>query len=61
MDALARTQSTLLKATEGEIMDRHSLLDVRPRSKETYRKALKQFMEFINKQDRPAYQGDILA
>ncbi len=69
MDALARTQSTPLKATEGEIMDRYiASLDVRPRSKETYRKALKQFMEFINstgtaqptRADILAYKGHLM-
>lgn len=46
--ALARIGNTVIQITKENIIERYiASLDVKPKSKETYRKALKQFIEFI--------------
>ncbi len=46
--ALARMENTAIQITKENIIEQYiASLDVKPKSKETYRKALKQFIEFI--------------
>ena len=60
---LSMLRNTALQTTKGDIIEQYlASLDVKPRSKETYRKSLKQFMEFIkNRGPLQPVRADILA
>lgn len=63
MNDLIARQDQALSFTTNDIIERYiSTLDVKPKSKETYRKALKQFISFIEgRGSTPPERADILA